>query len=130
MFDTIAARWTFLVTLLKTSVSYASEGELPVIRGCAEYQLTFTLRFLQVLHPDRDLVCFWIEVRGVILVPVDPAAFGDLDGTRADEPGEACEDGVADISFTTPDASFVARTIGQLGSQYDEYLDSMRIGVV
>jgi hypothetical protein len=69
-------------------------------------------------------------VRGVILVPVDPAAFGDLDGTRADEPGEACEDGVADISFTTPDASFVARTIGQLGSQYDEYLDSMRIGVV
>jgi hypothetical protein len=50
-------------------------------------------------------------------VPVDPAVFGDLDCTRADDPGEICEDGVADMSFTTPDTSFVARAADQSGGQ-------------
>jgi hypothetical protein len=48
-------------------------------------------------------------------VPVDPAVFGDLDATRADDPGETYENGEADMSFTTPDASFVARATDQLG---------------
>jgi hypothetical protein len=56
-----------------------------------------------------------MEVRGALLVPVDPAVFGDLDGTRADDPGETYEDGEADMSFTTPDAWFVARATDQLG---------------
>jgi hypothetical protein len=67
-------------------------------------RVTFTLRFLQVLHPVRDLVCFWIEERGVFL---GPAVFGDLDDTRVDDTCETLEEGVSDMSYTTPEPCVV-----------------------
>ena len=103
MFETVATRRPFFITLYKTKRQSCDMQWHPT-RQLSEESLTFTLRFLQVLHPVLDLVCFWIEERGGFLTPAELTGFGDLDESRADDSGDACE-GEADMMIVTTAAA-------------------------